>query len=124
MFEISDIVVYINLLVIYTFSLWSHLEGSYQYQQTDFEIYQSLWCQTRYDITTYDITTDANNNISFEGLDMNISITTCPNRLDVIAILVLMSVSTLKTAVILYIYIYVMYKQLWKGPLLPYKTII
>ena len=100
MFEISDIVVYINLLVIYTFSLWSHLEGSYQYQQTDFEIYQSLWCQTRYDIT------DANNNISFEGLDMNISITTCPNRLDVIAILVLMSVSTFKTAVILYIYIY------------------
>jgi hypothetical protein len=60
------------------------------------EKYQSVWLQTYYNIT------DKNSSISFEGIDRHItSITT--RSIGIAEILVLMSVSTFKPVVILYI---------------------
>jgi hypothetical protein len=60
------------------------------------EKYQSVWRQTYYNIT------DKNSSISCEGIDKHITSMTA-RPIGIAEILVLMSVSTFKPAVILYI---------------------
>ena len=62
----------------------------------DTENYLSVWCQTHYDFT------DKNNKVCFEGLEKYYHcLSACTIGLTVI--LVVMSVSTFKTAIILYL---------------------